>query len=494
MTKTTTIIGGGISGLAAAACLAQSGHEVRLFEKNDTLGGRARQFSAVGFTFDMGPTWYWMPEIFENFYQRFGHTTSDFYQLIRLDPSYRVYFGKNDFVDVPADLERLFEMVETLEPGGTAKLRKYLREAEHKYRLGMEEFVFKPGLSVLEFADIRLAKEVFRLHLFRSISSYIRKYFSNPKLIQILEFPVLFLGAKPSETPALYSLMNYAEWVLGTWYPQGGMFKIIKALEQICREEGVIINTGANIEKLTIENGIVQSVIVNGADFKTDHVIASADYHHVEQNLLPKEFRSYSKAYWNSRLLSPSCLIFYVGLNKRISNLLHHNLFFDTDFNLHVKEIYDTKEWPSDPLFYVSCPSNTDGSVAPNGCETLFILIPVAVGLEDTETTREHLFKLVINRLEQITGENLTQHIVFKKSYAHKNYSADYNAFKGNAFGLANTLKQTAIFKPKMKSKKVKNLFFAGQLTSPGPGVPPALISGQVAAKLVNKSSLTIWR
>lgn len=487
MKKKISIIGSGFAGLAAAACCAKNGHDVTVYEKNHHIGGRARKFEVDGFMFDMGPSWYWMPEVFENFYQLFGHTASDFYQLDRLSPSYRVYFGKDESVDIPASMDDIYMWIETIEKGSAAKLKKFLDEAKYKYEVGMGEFVFKPGLSITEFIDPKLLTSVFKLDMFQSISKHIRASFKDPRLIQILEFPVLFLGAKPSETPAMYSLMNYADWTLGTWYPQGGMHKIIEAMESICKEQGVKIETNANVKRIVANGTEASAIEVNGKQIPSDIIIGSADYHHVEQQLLEPEYRNYTELYWDKKQLSPSCMIFYVGVNKKLSGLLHHTLFFDTDFDTHLKEIYDTKEWPSNPLFYVCAPSKTDDSVAPEGCENLFILIPVAVELKDEEETREHYFNIVMSRLEHITGQSIAEHVVYKRSFAHRDYITDYNGYKGNAFGLANTLLQTAIFKPSLRNKRLKNLFFAGQLTTPGPGVPPSLISGQVVAAQIEK-------
>lgn len=488
MKKHVAVIGSGFAGLAGAACLAQQGFQVTVFEKNATIGGRAQQLIADGFIFDKGPSWYWMPEVFENFYQLFGHTASEFYQLTRLNPSYRVYFGKDDFVDLPVNLDAFLQLVESMERGAAKKLTRFLQDAAYKYQVGMNDFVFRPGLSILEFMELRLAKEAFKLNLFQSISAYIRKSFSNPKLIQILEFPVLFLGAKPADTPAMYSLMNYADIALGTWYPQGGMFEIIKAMHSICVSQGVQFRLNANVESISIEKSLAKSITVNGIAETVDILLGTADYHHIDQHLLPKVYRSYSPKYWDTRKMSPSCLLFFVGLNKKVTHLLHHTLFFDTDFNAHLGEIYDQPSWPTNPLFYVSCTSKTDDTAAPAGGENLFILIPVAVALAENPETRAHYFNIVIQRMETLTGESIRPHIVYQSSYAHSDYMHDYNAFKGNAFGLANTLRQTAILKPSMRSSKVKNLFFAGQLTTPGPGVPPSLISGQVAAKEILKA------
>lgn len=482
--KKVIVIGAGFAGLSAACCLAQKGFDVTVLEKKNETGGRGRKAEANGFMFDMGPSWYWMPEVFEKFFNRFGKTAADYYSLKRLSPSYRVFF-KDDQNDIPAEKEKLFALFELLEKGSSKKLEQFLDEAAYKYDKGVNEFVYKPSLSLMEFADASLLLSLFRLNMFSSFSKYIRRYFSNPKLLQLLEFPVLFLGAKPENTPALYSMMNYADMVLGTWYPDGGMYKIAEAMTKLAEELGVKILTGENVEKINVEKGKVKSVVSNGKEFFADSIVSGADYYFTEQKLLEAQYRTYSADYWESRVMSPSALIFYLGVNKKIANLLHHNLFFDADFSLHATEIYDKPEWPSHPLFYVCCPSKTDAGVAPEGMENLFILIPVAVGLEDTEATRDKYFEMVMSRLENRTGQKIRKHIVYKKSYAHRDFISDYNSFKGNAYGLANTLMQTAVLKPRIKSRKVKNLYFTGQLTVPGPGVPPSIISGQVVARLV---------
>ncbi len=487
MKKKVIVIGAGFSGLAAASCLASKGVDVTLLEKNASTGGRARKFEAEGFTFDMGPSWYWMPDVFEKYYQQFGHTTSDFYKLKRLNPSYRVFFGKEDIVDLPSNRNELFELFESIEPGSGSHLQKFLKEGKYKYDVGINDLVYKPGKSLFEFMNAKVISGAFRLHVFKSFSKYIRKYFKNPKLLQILEFPVLFLGARPEDTPALYSLMNYADIELGTWYPMGGMNKIAEAFEKIALEQGVQIKTNTPIESINVVRRMANHCISGTNKFEFDAIVAGADYHHVETQLLPKEFRSYNDKYWNSRVMAPSSLIYYVGLNKKIDGLKHHNLFFDEDFEKHADEIYTNPSWPTSPLFYTCCPSKTDDSVAPEGHENLFFLIPVSPDLQDTEEVREKYFQMICNRIEKHTGQNIRNHIVYKRSYAHKDFISDYNSFKGNAYGLANTLRQTAILKPAMHSKKIKNLFYTGQLTVPGPGVPPAIISGQVAAQQVQK-------
>jgi phytoene desaturase len=484
------VIGSGFSGISAACFLAKEGFDVTIFEKNSSPGGRARKFELNGFTFDMGPSWYWMPDVFETFFKQFNKQPSDYYELERLNPSYRVFYSKEDCLDIPADISELCKVFENLEPGSSIHLKKFLDEGKYKYEVGIKNLVYKPGRSFFELMDSDLLKGVFKLHVFQSMSTYVRKYFKHPKLIQLLEFPVLFLGASPEKTPALYSLMNYADMALGTWYPKGGIYKVIEGMVSLARSLGVKFEFNSTVSKITLEGKRASGLVVNGHHLEFNHVVAAADYHHVEQNLLPASHRRYNENYWQSRAMAPSSLIFYLGVNKSLKNLLHHNLFFDQDFKVHTQEIYSTPSWPTNPLFYVCCPSRSDTTVAPIGHENVFILIPVAPGLKDDDETRNKYFNLVMNRLELLTGQSIRDHIVVNKSYAQRDFISDYNAFKGNAYGLANTLRQTANLKPSIINKKVENLFYAGQLTVPGPGVPPALISGQVAARELIKSVL----
>lgn len=488
MATKVIVIGSGFAGLSAATHLAQAGYEVTILEKNESPGGRARKFETQGYVFDMGPSWYWMPEVFEQYFARFGKKPSDYYDLVRLDPSYQIYFGKDDIMEVPASLEDLYKMFERYEPGSSAKLKQFLAEARYKYEVGMGEFVQKPSHSIMEFADLRILTSLFRLQMFTSVSGHIRKLFSNPKLIQLLEFPVLFLGATPQKTPALYSLMNYADLELGTWYPMGGMYKIVEGMVALAESLGVRIECNQEVKHIVTPNGHANRVITENREYDADVVIGGADYHHIEQQLLDPEKRRYTEAYWDKRTMAPSSLLFYLGVNKRLNGLRHHNLFFDEDFTQHAIDIYEQPKWPNKPLFYVCAPSITDPGVAPDGCENLFVLIPLAPGLEDNEASRERYYDIVMERLERLTGQDVRSHVTYKRSFAHTDFEKDYHAYKGNAYGLANTLLQTAFLKPKMKSNKVSNLYYTGQLTTPGPGVPPSLISGQVVAAEVMKT------
>ena len=482
-TPHVAIIGSGFAGLSAAAFLAKAGCKVDVYEKNADIGGRARQLhTGNGYIFDMGPSWYWMPEVFERFFNDFGYKREDLYRLELLDPGYSIIYPDNEVLDIPAEIEKLAELFESVEKGSSIQLKQFLEEAAYKYHVGMDKLVHKPGLSLWEFADIDLIKGLFKLQVFTSLSHYVRKFFKDPKLVALMEFPVLFLGAMPQDTPALYSLMNHAGLSLGTWYPKGGFGKVIDAMKTVAAKHGANFYTEEPVTALNINNKLITEVVTAHRIKKYDGVIAAADYHHVEQELLENKYRNYTEKYWDKRVMAPSSLIFYIGVAKRIDKLKHHNLFFDEDLGQHATEIYKTPQWPSKPLFYVCCTSKTDDAVAPESHENLFILMPLAPGLDDDESTRERYFNLLMDRLEKYTGDDIRQSIDYKKSYCVSDFAGDYNSFKGNAYGLANTLRQTAVLKPSIKNKKVHNLFYAGQLTVPGPGVPSAIISGKVAA------------
>ncbi len=482
MSSKAIVIGSGFAGLSAATHLADAAFEVTILEKNDQSGGRARRFKTAGFTFDMGPSWYWMPDVFEQYFRSFGKSVSDYYELHRLDPSYRVYFGKSDYVDLSAQPDQLYALFERMEPGSSTKLKSFLDDAAYKYEVGIHDLARKPGRSLMEFADWRVAKGVLQLQLFSSIQKVIHRKFSNPKLRALLEFPVLFLGAMPRDTPALYSLMNYADMIGGTWYPKGGMHEIVQAMVSLAEEKGVRILYDQEVTRIAVHRRTANRICTAEQAFEADVVVAGADYHHVEQTLLPPEGRMYSEKYWEKRKMAPGSLLYYLGISKPLKGLLHHTLFFDESLDEHGREIYEDPQWPAKPLFYVSCVSKTDPGSAPEGMENVFILIPTAPGLQEKEGVRRKYLNIVLDRIERLTGQNIRDHIVCQRSYAHREFMEDYHAFKGNAYGLANTLDQTAILKPAMKSKKVKNLYFTGQLTTPGPGVPPSLISGQVVA------------
>ncbi|MFA6944813.1 MAG: phytoene desaturase family protein [Pedobacter sp.] len=476
------VIGSGFSGLSAASYLSAAGHEVHVFEKNASAGGRARQLKDQGYVFDMGPSWYWMPDVFERFFNDFGYKVSDFYELKLLDPSFDIVFPDGETMSIPENYQNLSLMFESIQKGSSSSLDEFMREAQFKYETGMESLVYKPGLSLTEFADIDLIRGTIRLQVFSSFRKHVRKFFSNQKLIALMEFPVLFLGAMPQDTPALYSLMNYAGLKLGTWYPVGGFGKVIEGFMEVAKRKGTEIHFNSPVDQIIIEKNKVAGIMVKGIRIDCDALIASADYHHVESKLLPEKYRNYKESYWEKKIFAPSCLIFYIGIKKKLKYHHHHTLFFDEDIEQHAIEIYKKPQWPNKPLFYVCCPSCSDDSIAPDGYENLFFLMPLAPGLEDTEILREKYFNIIIDRFNKHVHEDINEYLDYKKSYCVRDFITDYHSYKGNAYGLANTLMQTANLKPSIRNKKINNLFYTGQLTVPGPGVPPSIISGKVAA------------
>ena len=479
-----SIIGSGFSSLAASCYLAKAGHNVQIFEKNESVGGRASQLKKEGFTFDMGPTWYWMPDVFERFFSDFSKKPSDYYILEKLDPAYTVYFGENDTVTVDGDLQKIYASFENIETGSSKKLEKFIDQARNNYEIAIKDLVYRPGGSPLELVTMETIKKLDQF--FSNIKKDVRKDFDDIRLAQILEFPVLFLGAKPSNTPSFYSFMNYADFGLGTWHPKGGMYKVIEGMEKLARSLGVQIQLNSPVDKIITEDNKAKGIQINGEMIESDIVLSGADYHHSEQ-LLPEKYRQYSEKFWDNKTFAPSSLLFYVGFDRKLENVTHHSLFFDSDFEEHAKDIYDSPAWPENPLFYASFPSVTDSTCAPEGKEAGIFLIPLAPGIEDTEERRTHYFNLIIDRFESLTNQKVKKNIIFRESFCVKDFKDRYNSYKGNAYGLANTLLQTAFLRPKLKSKKLKNLYFTGQLTVPGPGVPPSLISGKLTAGLIEK-------
>lgn len=481
--KKIIVVGSGFSSLSVASYLAKEGHQVEIFEKNEMPGGRARQFKKDGFTFDIGPSWYWMPDVFDNYFADFGKKVSDYYKLEKLDPGYEVYFDKKESIKIGDTLEKIYTAFETEEPGSSIPLKRFIKKAEDNYAIAIKDLVYRPGISPLELITPATIKKVG--YFLSTIKKEVVKEFNNPRLAQILQFPVLFLGAKPSQTPAFYNFMNFADFGLGTWHPDKGMYSVVEGMVKLAKEQGITIHLNEKVEEILVENKQAVGIISNGKKHNADVVISGADYHHSE-TLLQPQHRAYSEAYWKKKTFAPSSLLFFIGMDKKIENVSHHTLFFDVDFDAHAADIYDSPQWPKDPLFYANFPSITDGSMAPEGKEACFLLVPIAPGLEDTPELRKKYFDIIIDRLETLTDQSIRKDILFSESFCVNDFVEQYNSYKGNAYGMANTLLQTAFLRPKLKSKKVENLYFTGQLTVPGPGVPPSLISGKIVANLVS--------
>lgn len=459
--------------------MAREGHEVILLEKNASPGGRARQYVRDGFRFDMGPTFYWMPDIIERFFADFGKTPQDYYTLMRLDPAYEIVFGRDDRIALPAGPRAAGEMFERIEPGSGRFLAEYLRSAEYNYRVAVDKVIFKPGRSPLELV---MPQTVSRLPQFvHSLGHTVRRGVRDERLRRVLEFPALFLGAKPDDTPSFYRFMNHADMGLGTWHIKGGMAQLVVALKMLAESLGVQIRTEHPVREIVVERNRVRGVSTPRGSFAADLVISGADYRHTER-LLPAHYRNYSEMYWHRKVFAPSAVLFYIGFGKRVEHVSHHTLFFDTSFDEHAASIYDSPAWPEKPLFYASFPSKSDPSLCPSGCETAIVLIPAAAGLKDSPRIRERYFAQVMERLERMTGQKLREYVLFCDSYAATDFMRDYNACMGNAYGLANILSQTAFMRPRICNRRLDNLFYTGQLTVPGPGVPTAIVSGKVAA------------
>ena len=482
--KNVIIIGSGFSSLSAACYMASAGYKVTVLEKNEQIGGRASLWEKDGYRFDMGPSWYWMPDVFERFFADIGRKVCQNYDLEKLSPAYRVIFGPNDHIDIEDHPEKIAATFEQMEKGSGKKLLNFLNKAKENYRLAMENLVYSPGISVMELVTPSTVK---RLNLFfQNISGQIRSEIKNPKLRSILEFPVLFLGAKPSDTPAFYNFMNHADFGLGTWYPKGGFNAVATGIGKLATEMGVEFITNEEVIGFEYHGDEIMSVKTKSQHYPAELVISGADYAHSEHLL--EDRRNYAEDYWNKKTFAPSSLLYYVAFNKKIPQLLHHNLFFDTDFEEHAKEIYDTQVFPKKPLFYANFSSKTDDSLAPSGKETGFFLIPVAVDLVDSEEIHDRYFELIMDRIQRYCGEDLRKSVVFKKSFGITDFKVRYHSCRGNAYGLANTLLQTSVLRPSIRNRHVKNLFYTGQLTVPGPGVPPALISGKVVTDYILKN------
>ena len=485
--KRAIVVGAGFGGLAAANLLAKDGFSVSVIEKNRQAGGRAQVWKEKGFVFDMGPSWYLMPEVFEKYFSLFGKKTSDFFELKRISPNYKVFFGDDPAVDIPSSVAEVEKVFEEMESGAGKKLRDYLNTSKFQYDTAINEFLYRDFASISDFFDYRLITQGLKLHIFESIDRFARRYFKSDKLRKVLEYTMVFLGGSPDNTPALYSIMSHVDFNLGVWYPVGGFGRITEALVKIAADTGVEIRLNEEVKKIDIKNGRVISVSTDKDTYPCDLAVVNADYHHAETELMDPKWTNYNRKYWESRKMGPSAYLIYLGLNKKLKGLLHHNLYLDGKWREHFDSIFKDPKWPDNPSFYVSCPSKTDPSVAPVGCENLFVLVPVAAGLEDTPEIRAKYFDKTVAHIEKLCGESIKDSIIVKRDFAHNDFIKEYNSYKGTALGLSHTLFQTAVFRPARKSKKADNLFYTGAYTHPGIGVPMVLIAAHITSDTIKK-------
>jgi phytoene desaturase len=332
-----------------------------------------------------------------------------------------------------------------------------------------------------------MATEGLKMNVFQKLDRYAKKFFKSARARQILEYNIVFLGGAPKKSPALYSIMSHVDLNLGVWYPMGGIWKLPDALYELAKEMGVEFSLNDEVKSIVAEQKRAKKIISERGETEVDAVVASAEYPHVEMELLDSNHRTYPEKYWEKKTMAPSMYLVYLGLDKKIKPLAHHNFYFPEDWDPHFKSLFDKKAWPENPAYYVGCPSKTDPSVAPEGGELVFLLVPVAPGLEDSDEVRESYEQKILDHLEKTLGENIRDHIVIKKVFSHRDFEKTYHAYKGTALGLAHTLFQTAIFRPSNRSRKVKNLYFTGQYTNPGIGVPMALISSEIVSNKIKK-------
>ncbi len=486
--KSVIVIGAGIGGLATACMLGKKGYTVTLIEKNEKVGGRANIYTEQGFTFDMGPSWYMMPDIFEHFFKLVGEDIKEHLTLKRLSPSYRIFLkSKKKHYDFYSDLEKTVATFETIESGSGDVLRGYMETTKYQYEIARDEFMFKNYDSIFDFFNKRVMTEGRKLPLFSKVEKIINGKFKSEILRKAMQYQTVLLGTAPGDAPGIYSMMNYVDFVEGVWYPEGGIYKVIEALEKIALKNGVNILTSSPVERIVVEEGKAVGVrLAKGGELRADIVISNADIVHTDQQLLDPAYRQKSPSYWNSRLMAPSAFILYLGVDGEIPSLQHHNLLFSEKWEENFKQIFKKAEWPTDPSLYVCAPSKTDPTVAPPGKENLFVLVPIAAGLEhDDELLRKYAEFTIAQMAEYMDIPDFKKRIEYQRIYAVKDFIKDYNSFKGSALGLSHSLSQTAIFRPNNINKKVKNLYYVGAGTNPGIGMPICLISAELAYKRI---------
>jgi phytoene desaturase len=501
-TSSVVVIGAGFGGISAAAYLAQAGYDVTVYEKNGWVGGRARVLARDGFRFDMGPSWYWMPDEHDRWFADMGVRREDYYPIRRVDPSYKVYFGDSlpdesrNEVTVPADLDAAKALFESYEPGAGSKLERFISQAKQKYDFAMTSFIYRNFDSIWDMVNGDFIRSFRKLNLLTSYRGLIERYFSHPYLRKILEFPVVFLGSFARSTPAVYTLMNYIDFGLGTWYPEGGFGRVVRSMQEVAESKGARFVFNTEVTGIRSDGGRATGVTIRDGEGErevhADAVVANADYVHVENRLLSPGDRSVPLEKWRNKTFAPAVLNFYVGFNKKLPFFAHHTFFFDTDWNDHFDAVYGDRRWPADPLFYLHIPSITDPGCAPEGHEAMFILVPCALGLDDPDDIRDRYFTRVMDRMENLTGERLRDSIVFRETASIREFRRDYNAHEGTAFGLGQTLFQTAYFRPMNRSKKLSNLYYAGQYTVPGTGTTMSMISGKLASMRIEEERPTV--
>jgi len=483
------IIGAGYAGLSSALLLLQQGWQVTLLEKNEAPGGRARLWKDRGYSFDMGPSWYLMPEVFERFFASIGSSVAENYRLTKLETHYQVYFEGQKPVTITEDLEKTKALFESFEVGGGARLQKYMDEAQYKYDTAVGEFLYREYRTAFDFLNKKILTKGLSLGIFQNLDKFVRRFFTDTRARQILEYAMVFLGTSPNEAPALYSIMSHVDLKLGVFFPEGGMNGVAQAMARLVAQRGGRILCDHEVQGLEVAGGRVTQVRTNRGAFTADLVLNSADYAWSETTLLEPRWQTYRRPYWEKRTFAPSMFLVFLGVNRPLPGLEHHNLYFSADWDRHFDTIFKAPAWPENPCFYLSAITKTDPAMAPEGSENLFLLVPVAPGLEDTDEVRQRYLNLVLDHVQKVTGENLREGVETLRVFGPRDFTADYHAWGGTALGLAHTLFQTAVFRPGHRSKKVSNLWYTGQYTHPGVGVPMTLIASDVVVREILKDA-----
>lgn len=482
------VIGAGFTGLSAAAILAKEGFEVTVLEKNDKPGGRGMVWQEKGYVFDMGPSWYMMIDAFDNFFALFGKKPEDYYKTVRIDPSYRVHFGENDSLDIKADINENYKLFDTFEKEGGKKLRKFIERSKAMYDIVFDHFLYKDYWNILDFLDRSLIFKGLKLKILTKLDKFVKKYFKSDKAQKIVQYSVAFVGASPPISPAVYSILAHCDMNLGIWYPLGGFGAIVDAIKNLGVEKGVDFKFNTEVFKIEVKDKMGKRLLTSNGNFQADIILNTGDYEHGEMKLIEEKYRTYKEKYWKKKIIAPAAFLVYLGLNKKLNNFLHHNFYFNPDWDDYFNKIFGSNpQWPEDPSIYITVPSKSDPSLIPEGGELMTILVLVSPDLDDIESFREQYFDKVLEKVEKLTGESIKDSIVVKRIVAHEHFKNTFHAFKGTALGLAHTLRQTAVFRPHHKSKKVKNLYYAGHYTHPGVGVPVSIISAQLACEKITK-------
>lgn len=487
MSKRVIIIGAGIGGIATANLLAKAGYSVTVLEKNAQPGGRAGVLRKNGFTFDTGPSWYLMPEVFEHYFDLLGKSVHDELDLTKLTPAYKVFFEKASPLVITGDSGTDAATFESIEKGSGTKLKEYIEKGDRIYTLSLRHFLYTNFTSIRDFtkSDILRRGHTMTRLAFTPIDSYVRKFVTDYRLRQILEYPMVFLGSSPFSAPAIYSLMSALDFKEGVYYPQGGLYTIIERLVIAGNELGVQFRYNAPVQRIATRDDEVSGVTLeSGEHMSADIVISNADLHFTETQLLEEKNRSYPASYWSKHEAGPSALLMYLGVKGSLPELEHHNLFFVDDWKKNFDAIFNDKKLPTPASIYICKPSATDPSVAPKGHENVFVLVPLPPGVDLDNDALERACSGYLQQIEQQLGiKDLRKRIVTKELFGPNDFSNKFNAWQNTALGPSHILKQSALFRTPNKSRKVKNLYYVGGSTTPGIGLPMCLIGAELIYK-----------